>query len=122
MRLKDLTGQRFDKLTVIERVPNSGTSKWRCRCDCGNERIVFGTNLTTGRARSCGCSKITHGDSYSKLYRIHARILRDGVCDEWREYEVFKSWALENGYGENVQIVRVDSGEPFSPSNCVIKN
>ena len=55
--VKDLTGQRFYALTVIEQV---GLSKrnyadWRCRCDCGNEIIVDTARLRAGTARSCGC-------------------------------------------------------------------
>lgn len=36
-KLIDLTGQRFGRLTVIERAENSpnGAAKWVCRCDCG---------------------------------------------------------------------------------------
>ena len=30
---------------------------WRCRCDCGNEKIVVGDNLSSGKSNSCGCLK-----------------------------------------------------------------
>lgn len=40
----DLTGMKFNRLTVIERTKNSkdGKAMWKCACDCGNERIVSG--------------------------------------------------------------------------------
>lgn len=57
--LKDLTGQRFGKLTVIKRAPNSRTGqvKWQCECDCGTICDVRACNLLSGSAMSCGCMK-----------------------------------------------------------------
>lgn len=49
---RDLTGQKFGKLTPIEWIRGG---KWRCICDCGNETIVDTRNLMTGHTRSCGC-------------------------------------------------------------------
>lgn len=54
MRLKDLSGQRFGMLTVTEYI---GGSKWKCKCDCGNETIVFAANLERKHTKSCGCLK-----------------------------------------------------------------
>lgn len=54
----DLTGQKYGRLTVIERLfERSGylSSTWVCRCDCGNETRVFVGNLKNGTSRSCGC-------------------------------------------------------------------
>ena len=85
--LKDLTGQRFGRLTVIGR-GESGLNKstrWICRCDCGNQTLVYGGNLRQGYTRSCGCyrhecelnraeQRKTHGESHgrnrTRLYRI----------------------------------------------------
>ena len=59
-RSKDLTGLKFERWTVIERVADRGTSAkprkcYLCRCDCGIEKIVFAENLTGGKSLSCGC-------------------------------------------------------------------
>ena len=55
-RLIDLVGQQFGYLTVIERAENAGkAARWLCRCKCGNEKIVYGTNLRRGLTTSCGC-------------------------------------------------------------------
>ena len=62
-KVNDLTGQKFNKLTVLYRsFPNtkSGNAKWHCRCDCGNECDVVGTNLRTGHTKSCGCNIKIH--------------------------------------------------------------
>ena len=29
--------------------------KWKCRCNCGNEVIVYGKELLRGHCKSCGC-------------------------------------------------------------------
>lgn len=61
-KLIDLTGERFGRLTVLERagtyVAGGGFSKtatWHCRCDCGEETIVTSRNLRSGNTQSCGC-------------------------------------------------------------------
>lgn len=53
----DLTGQKFGRLSVIGRTPNNkaGRTMWKCRCDCGNERVVMGKSLRNGHTQSCGC-------------------------------------------------------------------
>ena len=59
MRVIDLTGQRFGRLTVIERVSNSslGHAKWLCECSCAarTRRTIEGRSLRKGWTRSCGC-------------------------------------------------------------------
>ena len=54
-KFKDLTGQRFGKLTVIERDYSKIGTFWICKCDCGNYKTVRADSLTTGRTTSCDC-------------------------------------------------------------------
>lgn len=53
----NLVGQKFNRLTVIERVENSknGKSQWLCQCECGNTCVVLGSNLKNSNTKSCGC-------------------------------------------------------------------
>ena len=53
--MADLTGKRFNKLVVIERVEHRVRSTWKCICDCGNYTEVLSFNLTSGKVKSCGC-------------------------------------------------------------------
>lgn len=96
-KLKDLTGMKFGRLTVIERdfsrsdMSNKKGTYWRCRCDCGKYTSVLSYNLTENRQVSCGCymneilaiarskrkSKEsigditrTHGESKTRLYAV----------------------------------------------------
>lgn len=63
---KDLTNQKFNRLTVIERTGSNKYKQalWRCKCDCGNEKIVVSYSLIQGTTVSCGC--------YGKEQRINA--------------------------------------------------
>lgn len=58
MRLIDITGQRFGRLSVVkkaDRASPSGGSLWECLCDCGATKTVNASNLRNGGSRSCGC-------------------------------------------------------------------
>ncbi len=56
-KAKKLVGQKFGRLTVIERdgTSKNGCSMWLCECECGTRKVVMGVNLTNGRTKSCGC-------------------------------------------------------------------
>lgn len=81
---KDLTGKRFGRWTVIERVYGYQNDSMRprvrylCKCDCGTEKIVLAESISRGLSKSCGCltkevcskSNRTHGESKTRLYRV----------------------------------------------------
>ena len=49
-------GQRFGMLVVLGYAGIQNRRRcWRCQCDCGNECIVSGTSLNSGKQKSCGC-------------------------------------------------------------------
>ena len=56
---RDLTGQRFGELTVLEATDEriGGGVVWLCRCSCGAICKVSRNNLVTGQTRSCGHAK-----------------------------------------------------------------
>lgn len=144
----DLTGQRFGRLTVVSKEKSGkGRSRWRCVCDCGNEKYVLGYNLTSGATKSCGClhreglveighKNKRHGDSRSRLYSIwngmrqrcrgddpyHVGTYKNrgiSVCQEWNtDYLAFKKWALSNGYAPGLTIDRIDNEQGYCPENC----
>jgi hypothetical protein len=47
------TGLSYGRLVVI--APASMVGYWVCRCQCGEEAVVRGGNLSTGNTQSCGC-------------------------------------------------------------------
>ena len=72
-RFQDLTGQKFGKLTVIELYKDHNQTnqiyrtKWKCKCDCGNEVIVLAGHLKNGTTKSCGCMK-SSGELFTSKY------------------------------------------------------
>lgn len=88
-KLIDLTGQRFGRLTVIERSSSqAGHATWLCRCDCGKECIIQGNHLKSEHTYSCGCLK--RELSESKLGRLHikqktqAKLKNPRILSIWR--------------------------------------
>lgn len=81
-KFKDLTGEKYGKLTVISRAENIVVANnlqyacWNCLCDCGGNVIVKTSDLKRGHTQSCGClqkervSKVNtkHGGSFDRLY------------------------------------------------------
>lgn len=57
MRLLDLSGQQFGRLTVIRRdgTAKNGNATWLCKCSCGNLVTVDSYRLRHGITVSCGC-------------------------------------------------------------------
>jgi len=77
-RIRDLSGQRFGKLTALRplakhEVPHDRTLChifWLCRCDCGREHIVARPNLTCGATRSCGQCGASFADRQQTIEKI----------------------------------------------------
>ena len=71
-------GNKYGKLTVIERYidKNCSKAKWLCKCECGNTTIVLGKSLRNGNTRSCGCLKhTTHSTDLTGLIFGHLKVL-----------------------------------------------
>lgn len=69
-RAKDLTNQKFGRLTVIKRVENNNNKVcWECQCECGNIVIVDAGSLMSGNTKSCGClrKEMAHDLNYENL-------------------------------------------------------
>ena len=85
-KIKDLTGQRFGRLTVkgFSQKDRHNKGHWVCLCDCGNVVDVETHQLKSGKTKSCGCLKSektrervkTHGDTGSRLYWVWAAIIQ----------------------------------------------
>lgn len=145
---EDLTGQRFERLLVIEKDTSSDKTSinWVCRCDCGMI-VVRIYHLKNGNTKSCGCynrdltikrniknKKYEDGDSGSKIYNSWSKMMarcykknKDSkdygdrgikVCEEWHDFLNFKEWSLKNGVKEDLSIDRIDVNGNYEPENC----
>lgn len=144
MKLIDLTGQRFGRLTVVRRDYSKKYTAWICKCDCGNTTSTDGYQLRKGITKSCGCYHAElcgdqhrkHGGCGTRLYRIYYkmrercyRATNDNykyyggrgitICKEWLDsFKKFSEWALSHGYSENLTIDRIDVNGNYEPGNC----
>lgn len=140
----DLSGMRFSRLSVVERVANDryGNAKWRCLCDCGVEVVTVSTPLRSGRTKSCGCltteqliGRITsHKQSRTPEYRIWAAMLQRckfaryekyrryagrgiKVCDRWHDFANFIA-DMGPRPSPTYTLERQDSNGHYTPDNC----
>ena len=50
-----ILGQKFGRLTVVEKVRVNNAWRWRCKCECGGETKTTANKLQTRWTSSCGC-------------------------------------------------------------------
>lgn len=137
-----LKNQKFGRWTVISKVEDSKLL-WVCKCSCGNTKNVRYQSLLHGISKSCGClhkelaskANKTHGGSKTRLYSIWYDMRRRiynvknkeyhnyggrgiKICKEWLKYEVFRDWALSNGYTDVLSIERKNFNGNYCPKNC----
>ena len=39
-------------------------------------------------------------------------------CEEWQDFQAFKTWAEFNGYSDNLTLDRINVNGNYEPSNC----
>ena len=140
---QDLTGKKFGYLTVISRDqnPNNKRVKWLCVCNCNKLTIVSTNDLKSGHTSSCGCKKFEshnkkHGMTRTRIHTTwqsmksrcydknnHSFSHYGGrgitMCDEWKNsFDSFYSWAISNGYTDELTIDRIDNNKGYAPDNC----
>ena len=96
MKTLTLNGQKFGKLTVIKFVDvKNENSRFLCKCECGNEKIVYGNHLKNGNTKSCGClkkenmSNLIHGLTKTRFYEIWRGIKTRCLNKNHRSYEYY---------------------------------
>lgn len=72
----DITDKKYGLLTVLKRdseFHDDTKAYWICRCECGKETVVRGTDLRLGKVKSCGCLRYINklndltGQKFGKL-------------------------------------------------------
>lgn len=135
MKLKNLVGETFGRLTVMCQVQNTGgRATWFCQCSCGGSKIIDSKALRTGKTASCGCLKATHGLSGSHpqygvwlSMRARCNTTTDAsykhygargikVCERWDDFTAF----IEDmgPRPPKASIERRNNDGNYEPSNC----
>lgn len=54
---REVIGQKFNKLLIIDEIKKNNEYYLKCKCDCGNITIVKKSNVLNGHTQSCGCKQ-----------------------------------------------------------------
>lgn len=136
-------GQKFNKLTVVGAVHNGKRWLWECSCDCGGSSVAYPNQVMKGKTKTCGCGRsvtfhnmhLKHGEAGTRLHSVWKGIINRcnpnnthshhygergiKVCEEWRDYVVFREWAITHGYEDGLTIERRDFNGDYCPENCL---
>lgn len=142
-----IVGRQFGELIVLMEGTESSSkhTKMLCVCSCGEELIVAKHSLVAKRRPAKSCFKCairkvhannrTHGKSKTRLYHILAGMKRRcldpldkdysryggrgvTICEDWLDINKFETWALENGYTDELSIDRINGNGNYEPANC----
>lgn len=101
--------------------------KWRCKCECGKEKIVFEDSLKSGDTKSCGCYVSSRLSEVNRKYNTYDLLGEYGVGftskgEEFyfdiEDYEKIKDyyWLIDSrGY-----VVSVTKGKEIKMHNLVL--
>lgn len=90
INIKDLTGQVFGKLTVLDfaGLNKDKKSLWRCQCSCEKKSIIYKSekNLKYGEVKSCGCIVFPteHERAERKKNDLISKMNVVNSCWEWK--------------------------------------
>ena len=145
-KIIDITGQRFDMLTVTEFVGlENHKAQWLCQCDCGLTKVMKGVDLRRGNSGSCGCR--TRKKSLERFTKHGATVGGDPIgayrswrsmkqrcdnpkavnydryggigiryCEAWGSFEAF--YADMGDRPEGGSLDRINPHLGYSPDNC----
>jgi len=88
----DLTGQKINRLTVLERESErkSFHIQWLCQCECGNTVSVRSQHLREGKVKSCGClnsEKVIARNKTGRLGHKH------GFAPNGDQHYLYSTWS-----------------------------
>lgn len=113
---KNLIGQRFGKLVVLEETSERKweTIVWKCKCDCGNIINVPTNSLKTGNTSSCGCINYSIGEKNIE------KILKENNIDFKSQYSCKElqlkrfDFAILNEDNQIIRLIEFDGSQHYN--------
>lgn len=142
-KMRDLSGQKFGRLSVLNLAGKAKNKNmlWKCLCECGKETVVASSNLVRGVTRSCGCFRTErereantkhgqHGTGAHKSWMSMRQRCRNPncpafhsyggrgitICERWDKFENF--FADMGPRPDGLELDRIDVNGNYEPSNC----
>lgn len=142
-KVKDITGTRNGRLTVLEFVgiAPGRHAIWKCVCDCGVVKNIQGRTLKPNQTVSCGCRRdehiltrmTTHGLTDTGAHKSWSHMMTRcfnpnreqyldysgrgiTVCDRWKSFENFHQDMGDRP--EGLTLDRIDVDGNYEPGNC----
>lgn len=121
--LKNIAGQKFGKLTVLEIDEQTSTEKgrvfWKCQCDCGKIASIYSSNLINGITKSCGCIRSSYGEEQIEKILIENNI---NYCKEYTFSDLHTNniplrfdFAIFNKQHQLIQLIEYDGKQHYIP-------
>lgn len=95
-QVEDLSGRVFSRLIVVDEWKKvSGRVRWKCICECGNEKWIDASNLKSGKVVSCGCLQ---RENRSKRRKYPTHNVPCAYCGKEFKTRTGQSIGIEKGW------------------------
>ena len=116
-RILEVPGTKYNKLTVLKQADiEAKDTYWECKCECGNITTVRGTDLRSGKVKSCGCLR-GHSGINGFINEVGNKYGRLTVIERAENDDKYTRWKCKCDCGKEV-IVRAAALRSGSTQSC----